>query len=757
MNDRPAPTTRPEPFRLAIVGGGPRATYVLERLSADAAGPGHAGRLEVRVYERTGEFGAGQAHSPTQPATSFLNRIAGQVSFAADESMPGAGPLRPRDGRPTLHEWCRLRFAETGEPDFDLGPEDWPKRYVHGLALQDRFTAYVRELRAHGVPVRLCPDEVVDVARQDAGFEVRTAAGERHRADHVLLVTGHGPHDPERSPAGRRRAAFARRTRSTYLPSVYPLATALSPAVTGPGTVVGCAGMGLTAIDVVLHLTEGRGGSFVPDARHGLRYVPSGREPSSIVAFSDAGMFTFARPHHAKEQGGEEGGEPGAGIREHQGVFFTREAVDRLRASVGTAPAGTAPAGTAPAQLDFDRDVLPLVVLEMAQLHYATLFRPAARFLAERSAAVWRDFLDGACTATGSPDDPERLLGPLRAAVAEIGAVLERVLAGKEAPAAAGARVRQWPVEATLAHWTGVVFGDDARARLREAGNDPAALQRGAAAWRSPWQLDESPTGNRFSWHRTIAPVPRSAYATPGQYRAALLRAMATDRVWARQGNADNPHKAATDGVWRDLRSVLSYAVDDAGLTASSHRAFLARHTRHHNRLANGAAVEVMTRIEALARHGLLDLTTGPGATVETDNTEGRFRVTGPATGAVHRVDTLVDARIHPFDPRLDSAPLFRRLTERGLVRLWRNESADGTSFEPGGLDLTAGFHPVRADGSAEPGLTVLGPAAEGRRSFLLSALRPDRDHYVMRDVINWLDAFREALTAHHEERECGR
>lgn len=96
------------------------------------------------------------------------------------------------------------------------------------------------------------------------------------------------------------------------------------------------------------------------------------------------------------------------------------------------------------------------------------------------------------------------------------------------------------------------------------------------------------------------------------------------------------------------------------------------------------------------------------------------------------------------------------RLTERGLVRLWRNESADGTSFEPGGLDLTAGFHPVGADGAAEPGLTVLGPAAEGRRSFLLSALRPDRDHYVMRDVINWLDEFRE-LTAHQEERECGR
>ena len=40
------------------------------------------------------------------------------------------------------------------------------------------------------------------------------------------------------------------------------------------------------------------------------------------------------------------------------------------------------------------------------------------------------------------------------------------------------------------------------------------------------------------------------------------------------------------------------------------------------------------------------------------------FRVVGPATGAVRPVDTLVDARVHPFDPRLDAAPLFRRTRE---------------------------------------------------------------------------------------------
>ncbi|MFF4430182.1 hypothetical protein ACFYZ4_13550 [Streptomyces sp. NPDC001513] len=118
---------------------------------------------------------------------------------------------------------------------------------------------------------------------------------------------------------------------------------------------------------------------------------------------------------------------------------------------------------------------------------------------------------------------------------------------------------------------------------------------------------------------------------------------MARDQLWARQGNVRNPYKAAADGVWRDLRQVLSYAVDHGGLTAASQRHFLQRYVRHHNRLANGAAPEIMARMAALIDCGLLDV---------------------------------------------------------------------------------------------------------GARSFLLSALRPNADHYVMRDTLVWLDRFWPRTTA---------
>ncbi|MFI7412552.1 FAD/NAD(P)-binding protein [Streptomyces sp. NPDC049627] len=732
----PAHGTVPAVHRLAVVGGGPRATYALERLSAQIGRLGRDERLEVRVFERSGEFGSGEAHSPSQPRTSYLNRISSQVSFAADESVKDAGPLRPAPLRPTLHAWCRRRFTETGHADLDLAPGDWPRRYVHGMALQDMFRTFVRELRAHpGVDVRLHHTEVVDIAPDAGGFTVRTADGEAFPADQVLLVTGHTHHDPRRTARTRGLADFADRAGCAYVPYAYPLDRALPLRITGPGRVVGIAGMGLTAIDEILYLTEGRGGSFVPAQGGGLRYLPSGAEPAKLLAFSETGVFTFARPDNRKDADPDR--------LEHRGVFLTGEAVDRLRASVGS-PRGDG----GPGQLDFERDILPLVVLEMAWLHYATLFgRRAGDFLRDRASAVYHAFLVGGSPHGEQPGDPTRLLGPLEAAVGEITTVLEAILDGGDRPTDAVPRTPGWSAEEAMVRWIEVVFGTGPGVRTRAAWHrGPDALRRAVAAWTSPWRLDERPSGNRFDWERTVRPLAATDLGTPGRYREAVLDFMDRDQRWATQGNLDNPHKAAADGVWRDLRSVISRAVDDGGLTPASQRVFLTRYVRLHNRLANGAAPEVMERIRALVRHGLLDVGTGPGAELHPDEETGRFRVDGPATGASCQVDTLLDARVHAFDPHRDASPLFRNLLDHGTVRLWRNVSGTGDVFEPGGLDLTDRLQPVRRDGAAEERITILGPPAEGQKSFLLSALRPDADHYVMQDTVTWLNGFWQLL-----------
>ncbi|MGQ0839449.1 FAD/NAD(P)-binding protein [Actinokineospora sp.] len=728
-------------YRLAIIGAGPRATYALERLSAQIGRLG-AGRLVVRVFDRSGNFGAGEAHSPTQPATSYLNRIAGQVGFAADETVSDAGPLRPGPARPTLYEWCRRQFELTGHPDLDVGPRDTPKRYLHGRALQHMFDSYVEELRAHpGVEVHLHPVEVVDLEPRGATLMVRGAGGEGYPADQLLLVTGHTAHDPRRGAHTGVLAEFADRTGNAYVPYAYPLDEMLPEQATAPGTVVGLAGMGLTAIDVVLYLTEGRGGSFLPDAEHGLRYRPSGAEPARILPFSNTGLFTFTLPHNGKLD---------SPALEHRGVFLTFDAIDALRDSVGV------PGHGGPRQLDFDAHVLPIIVLEMACLHYTTLFgRKVGGLLADHVSPAYRSFLRADAGHGDRPGDPERLLTSLEQAVDGIVATLEAVVDGRVSVFEAEADTSGWPVEATLLHWVEITFGAAAREQAADALADRSAIRQAASGWASPWRLGITPGANRFNWSRTIAPIDAPNWPDQATYRLAVLDFMERDELWACHGNLDNPTKAAVDGVWRDLRPVILYAVDDGGLTPDSHRTFRSSHLRLNNRLVNGAGLPVMARIRALARHGLLDVGTGPGAVVSADPAAGRFRVDGPATGASTLVDTLIEARIPPFDPARDSVPLYRNLLDRGIVRLWRNTSAAGESFAPGGLDLSERFHAIADTGEVDERITVLGQPAEGRKSFLLSALRPGANHYVMRDTVAWLTDFWKLLdnNPHHLKR----
>ena len=720
--------------RCAVVGAGPSCTYVLERLAATATAVDTPFRLELHVYDRSGEFGAGETHSSLQPATSFLNRIVGQVGFAADESVVGAGPLLPAHARPTLLEWCRQRFTETGDPAFDLAAEDWPKRYVHGLALRDRFAAYLELLRADPrVEVHLHPREVVDLVESGDRLQVVTDGDEEPlEVDEVLMVTGHSTNDPDRtSDRTRLWSDFARRHGTRFVSSAYPLEHGLGLEDVPPDKVVGVSGMGLTAIDVVLYLTEGRGGTYARDADGRPAYRPSGLEPASIVVTSDAGLFTFARPFNAKERD--------LARYEHRGRFLTEAAVDRLRETCGR-PREIG--GRERRQLDFERHLLPVVVLEMAQLHHATLLGPdAGRWLEEVSRPGYERFLREAGWDTEPEAATAALLAPGTAAVTGAAAAIDAVLRGEVPYRQAAGEPRDWSFEAAYARYLEVVFGPAGAERVLTATGDPAGTAAAVRGLSSPTGHATYCADNLFSWPRTIRPVPAERCGSPEEYRRALIEFMVLDHRRAAQDNLTNPVKAAADGVWRDLRPVLAYAVDFGGLTAESHRVFLERYLRQHNRLANGAALQVMEKMLALIEHGLLDVGAGPGARVDGDESTGRFVVTGPVTGARRTVDVLVDARVHPFHPEADTRPIYPNLLARGLVRKWRNPGADG-GYEPGGLDLTPGFHPVRADGRVDERLTFLGPPSEGVMFFQLGALRPQHDHHVMHDVLTWVTGF---------------
>ncbi|BAJ28091.1 MULTISPECIES: FAD/NAD(P)-binding protein [Kitasatospora] len=722
------------PTRLAVVGGGPTCTYVLERLAALTRRPDAGTELEIVVYDRSGEFGSGKVHSPRQSRTSYLNRIVGQVAFGADESVVDAGPLLPAADRPTLLEWCRDRFAATGDAAYDLVAEDWPKRYLHGEALQDRFRRYVDLLRATpGVTVDLRQAEVVDLAEDGDRLALLTADGaDPYRADLVLMLTGHSSNDPALEARTAGWAAFAAEHGSTLIASAYPLEHSLEVPGTGPGNTVACLGMGLTGIDVILYLTEGRGGTFEPGEDGRLVYRRSGREPDSVVAFSRNGLFTFARPFNQKERD--------IAALEYRGAFLTVPAVGELRRTVGR-PALLG--GREQRQLDFERHLFPLIVLEMALIQYGTLYGPEFRAAAVEAARPGYDkFLADADAFPDHRAAAAALTAPLDELAAATAAAVDRVLDGADPldggrPAPAGLELAP-----LVRSFLTVVHGAETADRLLERAGDPTAFAAAVAAAVSPYRHAARAAGHAFSWERTIDPVPRGSYRTAAGYREALLDFLDRDIRWAAQGNLDNPAKAAADAAWRDLRGVVIEAVDFGGLRAGSHRTFLEVYTGHHNRLCQGASREAMEKVRALIEAGLVDVSLGPDTEVSCDAATGRFRIGGAVTGAHRLADTLVDARVHGFDAARDVRPIYPNLLRRGLVRKWANPGLDEPDFVPGGLDLTPEFHPYRADGRVERRITVLGPPSEGVMYHQIGALRPHKDHHVLRDILSWTNAF---------------
>lgn len=323
------------------------------------------------------------------------------------------------------------------------------------------------------------------------------------------------------------------------------------------------------------------------------------------------------------------------------------------------------------------------------------------------------------------------------ALVDEAEAAIDALLTGRVSYRRLIGEDRRWQFDAALTRYAAVVFGTGAARRLSASLACPEQIAAVVADLKPLWRHERLLRGNRFSWERTVRPIPAGATRSPDDYRAALVDFMTRDIAWVRQGVFVNPAKTAADVVWRGLRTVIVYAVNNGGLTPVSHRTFLRSWLRHHNRLSYGPVPEIMEKLLALIRCGLLDAGTGPHGKIDRDGDS--FVVYGTRTGARRRVDVVVDARVPGFAPAAESAPLYPNLLRRGKVRLWRNPEEDADDhFVPGGLDLDQAFHPRGANGVVDPRITLIGPMAEATRFFHGGLVKPHSNYPAMRSLAAW-------------------
>lgn len=722
---------------LVIIGAGPNCVYSLDRLASHLKEYPIDFKLSIYIFERCGQFGAGQVHSAEQPKSSFLNRIAGQVSFAADSTVVNAGPLLNQSERLLLNEWCQVENRNRVLEELNLTPEDWPKRCVHGMALNHYFKKYCKIINdSKNTSLITLQAEVVDIKEVNSKLFVYSNSKNHSEieADFILFATGHSSNNPENFPDTKEYYDFAESSKNCdYIPSAYPLENSNLQNKITPNKVVGCGGMGLTAIDTILFLTEGQGGIFKRNKDGILEYFPSGNEPKSIIPFSESGLFTFARPYNAKEKDLEK--------YEYKGTFMTFEAIDKLRDSVGI-PVDIEYIGTRQ-QIDFEKHVWPLMLLEMEFLYYKTFFGDSfVDFVLPNIMPLYKEFLSGSFEKLSSAEISDKLTSSLRKDFKDVSEKLDLILSNR------GSQYYKfedfelaWNVKSILSCYLNTIYGEEiGQDILKTIENEKADfdIQR----YPLPFGYSLLASDKKFNWNKQISPISTNSYSSPDDYREQIIEFMRKDRVRAKQNNLNNPDKSVSDGIWRDLRPVLSYAADFGGLNAESHRVFLTKYMRYHNRLANGAALEVMEKIESLIQSKIVNPSVGPDAYISLNRDTEKFIINGKKTCAKYEIDILVDGKVHPFDVENDIRPLYPNLLKRGFVKKWVNPSKNENNFMPGGLALSKEFHPIRPNGYIDKRMTFLGAPSEGIMFFQLGALRPNKNHHIMQDVLCWFNDF---------------
>ncbi|MFF3518077.1 FAD/NAD(P)-binding protein [Streptomyces sp. NPDC002573] len=392
-------SSTPSPAVLVVVGAGPRATGLLERIAANASELWDDVR-ELRIHlVDPHPPGPGRIWRHEQSALLRMNSMAEDVTMFTDESSTIDGPVQPG---PSLAEWAsqfsgrgphHAPYAEPADPEVlaelrTLDGSDFPTRRAQSAYLDWVFRRTLAQLPPT-VTVEWQPTTATAVTGPPDGPQQVHLADRATplTADLVILAQGHLGSPP--AAEHRDHADFARRHGRFHLPPEFTADADLS--ALRPGEHVILRGFGLASIDLMTLLTEGRGGTYRTEADGTLTYLPSGREPVLHVG-SRRGV-----PYHSKTRYRLQGPRPP--LPRH----FGPEAVDALLAEGRP--------------LDLRRDVWPLMAKEIGFGHYHELFHahpertalPWPEFVAAYDRLGWYDAEMADLVAVAVPDPVDRL------------------------------------------------------------------------------------------------------------------------------------------------------------------------------------------------------------------------------------------------------------------------------------------------------------------------------------------------------------
>lgn len=324
---------------VAIIGCGPKGLYAFERLTAQLNANPIDKMIEIHLFNKTPNFGSGEIWNPDQPDFLLVNFCIGNINMWTDEKPESVAPETL-----SLTDWLRKKDPQTKETDY-------APRGVVGEYLEDGFDQIIKNL-PQNIRVKKHVGEVYDIEKIGEEFVLtieQNGAKEKltTRFQSVMLTTGHSSR--HRSQTEKNYEQFTGKHKNlSFVPFVYPVENL---AKIPPQTSVGIKGMGLTFVDAVLALTEGRGGEFEFNNKGQIqKYKPSGKEPASIYPFSRSSLPIIPR--------GAFFGEPNFKLR-----FFNYANIKELREQDPSR------------KPDFTDDLWNLVRQEMTYAYYRVLMK----------------------------------------------------------------------------------------------------------------------------------------------------------------------------------------------------------------------------------------------------------------------------------------------------------------------------------------------------------------------------------------------
>ncbi|WP_318312607.1 FAD/NAD(P)-binding protein [Flagellimonas crocea] len=325
-------------FKIAIVGLGPKGLFAFERLLSNLYNSDLAQEAEIHLFEKTGDFGAGSIYDPHQPGYLLMNYPNRNINVW-DKEHPAELPVDAL----SFSEWLSKRNDCSVQ---DVGDGFAPRALVGAYLLEcfeklyDLGSSFCKIIKHKAIVF-----DVLSMEESTCLLYRNPKSGNHFRlhVDELLITTGHCSWKGKLER--NRESNEHTEDKATRIPFVYPLTNTME--AVSEKDIVGIKGMGLTFIDTVLALTEGRGGYFSTGDNGALMYHPSKKEPKQIVAFSRSGLPMIPRLSYEGKQ-------------EYKPVYFTSD-------NVLCHPNGNG-------KPSFEEDILPLFKLETTYRYYKVQF-----------------------------------------------------------------------------------------------------------------------------------------------------------------------------------------------------------------------------------------------------------------------------------------------------------------------------------------------------------------------------------------------